>query len=238
MLYIWLFLIILLAGDLSENLGPDTESASLSLSLNDSIDSSLFENHFSVFHYNVHSLLNKVDQSQVELSYIDVVALSKTWLNPNIKNEDISFHNYQTPFRKDQSHYNYGGFIVNVKDNISCKRRFDLEIGRIECIWLEIKLKSKSILFGLFYRPLISPDSVLDDIESSIAFDTNISNIIITGDFKVNCLIKSSRRKINSDFQLYNLTQLIQEPTHTHDFTESSSSLIDLLSTNVDSIQV
>ena len=64
---------------------------------------------------------------------------------------------------------------------------------------------------------------LLDNIETSIdfAFDTNIHNIIVTCDFNLNCLIESSRRKINSVFQPNNLTQLIQEPTH---FTESSSS--------------
>ena len=77
-------------------------------------------------------------------------------------------------------------------------------------------MKSKSILFGQFYRPPNSPASVLDDIETSIdlAFDTNIGNIIITGDFNLNYSIESSRRKIMSVFQPYNLKQLIQEPTH------------------------
>ena len=47
----------------------------------------------------------------------------------------------------------------------------------------------------------------------------------------MNYLIDSSRKKIYSVFQPYNITQLIHEPTH---FRESSSSF-DPLSTNVDS---
>ena len=233
MLYTWLFLIILLAGDISENPGSGTESSSSSDSTNDTLELSLFENHFSVVHYIIQSLLHKVDQLQVELSHVDVIALSETWLNPSVRDEYITFHNYQKPFRKDRGHNNYGGIVVYVKDNISCKRRLDLEIDRIECIWLEISLKSKSVLLGLFYRPPNTPASVLDDIETSIdlAFDTNISNIIITGDFNLNYLIESSRRKIMSVFQPYNLKQLIQEPTH---ITELSSSLIDLIATNVE----
>ena len=91
---------------------------------------------------------------------------------------------------------------MHVKDSMSCKRRLDLEIDRVECIWLEILLKNKSVLFGLFYRPPNSPASLLDDIETSLdlAFDTNIHNRIVTGDFNLNYLIESSRRKINSVF--------------------------------------
>ena len=56
--------------------------------------------------------------------------------------------------------------------------------------------------------------------------DSNISNIIITGDFSINQLNPTSNRKINSLCNQFNLFQLIEEPTH---YTENSSSLIDLL---------
>ncbi|MCG7881047.1 MAG: hypothetical protein JAY96_05605 [Candidatus Thiodiazotropha endolucinida] len=235
-LYMWLFLLILLAGDISENPGPsDSESMTESTTSNlESFDLSIFENHFSVVHYNIQSLLNKVDQLQVEFSHFDVVALSETWLSPNVSDDDIMFQNFQKPFRKDRMINNYGGVIVYVKENIACKRRHDLEIDRIECIWLEITLKAKSLLLGLFYRPPNSPACTLDDIETSIdlAFDSNIQNIIVTGDLNLNYLNESCRRKIHSLFRPYDLKQLIQEPTH---FTESSSSLIDLVATNVES---
>ena len=38
-----------------------------------------------------------------------------------------------------------------VKDSISKIRRHDLEINRIECIWIE--LNKKHILLRTFYRP-------------------------------------------------------------------------------------
>ena len=95
----------------------------------------------------------------------------------------------------------------------------------------KIKLKNKTILLSLVYRPPNSPAQTLADIENSIdlACDTNIGNIVITGDFNLNYLDASSKRKITSVFNQYNLTQLIREPTH---FTENSSSLLDLVFTN------
>ena len=51
---------------------------------------------------------------------------------------------------------------------------------------------------------------------------------MITGDFNLNYLDDSNKRKLSSVFGQYDLTQLIQEPTH---FTENSSSLIDLVFT-------
>ena len=51
---------------------------------------------------------------------------------------------------------------------------------------------------------------------------------MITGDFNLNYLDDSNKRKLSSVFGQYDLTQLIQEPTH---FTENPSSLIDLVFT-------
>ena len=93
---------------------------------------------------------------------------------------------------------------------------------------MEIRLKNKTVLLGTFYRAPNSSIDVHNKIESSIdlAFDTNIPNIIITGDFNYNYSNISSRRKATSLFDQYGLVQLIDEPTH---FTEPSDSIIDLL---------
>ena len=59
-----------------------------------------------------------------------------------------------------------------------------LEQNNVECIWIEIQLKH-IILFGLFYRPPNSDTAYFSSIEDSIelALDTQINNIIVTGDF-------------------------------------------------------
>ena len=136
-------------------------------------------------HYNAQSLLAKVDQLQMELSHFDVIALSETWLYPDIKDDKVFFQNYLKPFRKDRPDNTYGGVIIYVKNNIPCKQRTDLEVDGVESVWLEIRLKNKTVLLGTFYRAPNSSIDVHNKIESSIdlAFDINIPNIIITGDF-------------------------------------------------------
>ena len=59
-----------------------------------------------------------------------------------------------------------------------------------------------------------------------LAVDRGIDGIIITGDFNFNMLNSQYARKINSLCQQFSLFQSVSEPTN---FTENSSSLIDLL---------
>ena len=63
-------------------------------------------------------------------------------------------------------------------------------------------------------------------IEDSIglAFDTNISNILITGDFNLDVNKQVSYSKIRDLCPYFNFEQLITIPTN---FTETSSSTID-----------
>ena len=82
------------------------------------------------------------------------------------------------------------GVMIYVKDTLYYKRRLDLEPIGTECIWIEIQLKHKKFLFGLFYRPLNSDAEYFSTVEDSIclAIDTGITDVIITGDFNCNML--------------------------------------------------
>ena len=61
---------------------------------------------------------------------------------------------------------------------------------------------------------------------NSLAIDTGISNIIVTGDFNFNYLNAQARRKIDMLCTQFSLHQPIDQPTH---YTEHSSSLIDII---------
>ena len=77
-------------------------------------------------------------------------------------------------------------------------------------------LAIKKHLIGTFYRPPNSPNAVLSSIEDSIslALDTNIQNILLTGDFNFDTLKETSYRKIHDLCRQFNLEQLINEPTY------------------------
>ena len=111
-----------------------------------------------------------------------------------------------------------------MKNGINTKRREDLEINDISCIWLGISQnKGKSFLIGNMYRP---PDSRVEYSDRFKDFIENASEggkeIILLGNFKKNVF------EDNVDREWQNLTifgshKLISKPTRV---TRSSKTLI------------
>ena len=64
---------------------------------------------------------------------------------------------------------------------------------------------------------------------TALSYDTNIQNILITGDFNLDVSKQSANKKLSDLCQQFSLHQLIMEPTH---YTEMSSSTIDLILTS------
>ena len=229
----WLAVFLLCSGDVHPNPGPSSVSSIESLSsttasLSSSILNSLTTGHnLSFVHYNVQSILNKLDILQAELSSFDILAFTETWLSQQIDTDDLVLATYSRPERKDRDD-NHGGVILYVKETLRFKRRADLEIRGIECIWIELLNNHQRILFGLFYRPPNSHADYLSSIEDSLglAIDTGITDIVVTGDFNINMTNPNSARKIDNLCTQFSFHQTIDQPTH---FTENSSSLIDIL---------
>ena len=69
-----------------------------------------------------------------------------------------------------------------------CQRRTDLELRGLEAVLIEIQVKSRKVLIGGFYRPPNSNTAYCDLISESTdrAYDTNITDIYILGDFNFN----------------------------------------------------
>ena len=153
-------------------------------------------NHLSMVHYNVQS--NKIDILSAELREFDILAFSETWLNPTIKNDILLIDSYREPERKDRQGDSHGGVMIYIKDSIHYKRLYDLEPIGIECIWIEMVLRQKHVLFGLFYRPPNSDANYLSTIENSthLAVDTGIRDIILTGDFNFDMKKTHTARKV------------------------------------------
>jgi hypothetical protein len=171
-------ILILRSSDVHRNPGPasrSTSTSSLISSLNDYIGLS---RNLSLVHYNVQSLLPKLDKLMLNDFYI--LVFSKTWLNVKTPSSDLILSSYSPPERKYRIH-NYGGVILYVKDNISYKRRLNLEIWGTESTRIEIIFCNKHILLGAFYRPP-NTDSVHHDLivdSMHLAMDTHIDNILI-----------------------------------------------------------
>ena len=72
-------------------------------------------------------------------------------------------------------------------------------MGNVECIWLELRFKTKKYVYETFHIPPNSNAQVWEDIEQSIdlALTCNI-DIIVTGDFNVNMLWNTFNDKISN----------------------------------------
>ena len=91
-----------------------------------------------------------------------------------------------------------------VQDTIPCNRRTDLEVRDLESVWVELQVKCKRILAGGFYKPPNSSPDYFKLLKESIdrACDTDIIDIIITGDFNCNMAqsIPNKMRELMSEF--------------------------------------
>ena len=184
----WLYILLLCSGDVQPNPGPLSSSmsstsihSSSSTMSTDFTDALNVSHNLSFVHYNVQSIVHKLDILHAELIAFDILAFSETWLNPAIASDDLILQTYGKPERKDRDGDSHGGVLIYVKSGLRYKRRDDLEIRGIESIWIELANHHKRILFGLFYRPPDANANCLSQIEDSIALavDTGISDIII-----------------------------------------------------------
>ena len=227
-----LHLLLLQSGDIHPNPGPSSVASDISDSSASSILNSLnLSRHLSFVHYNIQSIVPKLDILTAELSDFDILAFSETWLSPTVTSEELFILSYHPPERKDRIGDSHGGVILYVKDTLHFTRRHDLEPVGVECLWIELNLKHKKLLLGLFYRPPSSNSAYFSSIEDSIylAVDTGIKDIVITGDLNYNMLNIQASSKIKSLCEQFSLVQIINDPTH---YTEHSHSLIDIILTN------
>ena len=123
--------------------------------------------------------------------------------------------NFLRPFRVDRCNRPGGGVIIYLRETLTCKRRTDLELQNLKAVWIEIVVKTKKILIGGFYRAPNSNADYFTLLDESInrAHNTNIPDIVVTGDFNFN-MHSNNKNKMKDLTQNYNLKQLIQEDTH------------------------
>ena len=125
-----------------------------------------------------------------------MISLTETWLDNAISDDEIIFNCFNL-FRSDR----HGGVCVFFKSELYAKRRIDLELQNTECIVVEIFVDHKKLLIGTFYRSIAIKNSI------GLANDTNIHDILITGDFNLDILKPNTWSKINNLCQYFGLEQ-------------------------------
>ena len=157
----------------------------------------------------------------------DIFGMCETFLTNSVSDNQIAIDGFDL-IRKDRSdtqNKSGGGVLLYYRKSVNCKRRYELEVSKIETLWAEISLpNSKPFLVCTVYRPPSSNSEWIDlfEEELSIAQTTGLE-LIIMGDINIDLKL-SPNKKWQNLIELFDLSQLIKDPTRV---TESSSTIID-----------
>ena len=110
---IYIIMSPLLIGGIETNPGPRLNESSNSSSASGIFEKSSIKSNFSVVHYNIQSLSNKVNIIESELSDFDAICLTETWLDSRTSDETIKINGFNL-YRRDRVGDNHGGICVNI----------------------------------------------------------------------------------------------------------------------------
>ena len=195
------------------------------------------ERGFKMAFLNIVSLPKNINEINFSMTnkFIDLIAFNETRLDANITDNMINLDGYDI-VRKDRSR-NGGGVCIYLRSSINYKVRNDLVPTELEAVCVEIiKPHSKPFLVTTVYRPPSALSEFFDHFEKLIkAVDNENKEMYILGDLNCNMLKTNNdsnipTKKIKSLYELYQLTQLIDEATR---ITPTTTSLIDHIVTNM-----
>lgn len=183
---------------------------------------------------NINSLLAHIDELRLfmETSTIDILAINETKIDPLIKNNEISITGFDVVRRDRPTNGRFGGGVcLYVRANINYQIRNDLNDDLLEMITIEItRPQTKSFLVSTWYRPPSSTSDLYNAFESTIdKIDITNLDYYLLGDINCDFSDPAKASVLSSIFDVYGLTQLIDEPTR---ITHNTKTIIDLCVTN------
>ena len=192
-------------------------------------------NSVSVLHWNVRSLLPKLDEVTTELDAMsgefDILCFCETWLSSNTKNL-VSINNYE-PFHSCRDSRSPGGGVsIFAKPYLKPKLldKYQISLSFFECAGIEFTKYNKKFLVCEIYRPPRStPTEFLEKLETLFGNfqSAQYEEIYICGDFNLNLLDSESNNTISqfvNQMSTYSLLPIISRPTR---ITVQTSTLID-----------
>ena len=152
MTYLSVLLILLLQAVIIHHLQTITSN-------NDFVDIIFKSRGLHIVNLNVRHLVPKLD----ELSFMlvnekgpDIFGACETFLDVNVSDGQIAKNGFEF-LRKDRCvtvDKNGGGVILYFRNILTCKRRNELEVSKLETLWAEVVLpNAKPFLLCTLYRP-------------------------------------------------------------------------------------
>ena len=184
---------------------------------------------------NINSLSKNIEHIRYILSQYSfyIFAINESKIDSLANDSEISIPGYRL-VRTDKNR-NGGGVVIYVQEHLSILVRNDLVPNNLEMICIEINQPfNRSFLVSTWYRPPNSSTDVFDAYDIFLLnCDAENKELILLGD--INCDVAKSPPEAHTiRFQsintLYNMAQLIEEPTRV---ARTSATIIDLILTNV-----
>ena len=190
-----LLLLLLKAGDVETNPGPDTTDV------------------LSILHCNIRSIRNKLDYIRDNTLDFDILCFTETHLDQAVRTDDILLSSkFGTPYRKDRSNHG-GGILIYINNNLLHSRIYELELFCAESIWVQIKTKLDSYLLGVFYSPRTADSVFFENLNRNLEKAFEISkNIIVLGDLNED-LLNPAFHNLHNLLLINSMHNVIHEPT-------------------------
>ena len=188
----------------------------------------------NIYFANCESLRNKLDLLRYDTVDCDIICLVETWLDSTIDDGNLRIPGYQEIIRKDRypadlGQINHGGVAIYVKNEIVCRRLYELEDRKLESIWLEISQLSGKYIINVIYRPPSERIAYWEDLERNLenARDKYDLPMYLCGDLNDNTLSMGSQ--IVPMLERQGLTILNDEATY---YTSTSANCLDIFATS------
>ena len=146
-----------------------------------------------VFHWNIRSLPNKLDELSEMLALLtvsfEILCITETWLSPTENLNMININGY-TPFHSIRENRG-GGVSIFVLSTISTKRldNFCCCFPHIELVVVECRMGRMKFLVANIYRPPQGDVGLfLEQIEGFLSNLPDYDEVLITGDFSIDLL--------------------------------------------------
>ena len=106
--------------------------------------------------------------SRSRQNHVDVIAITETWLNPEIPDGPVSLTDYSMVRKDRASGKRGGGVCAFIKSNIPFSTLTDLSVPEIECVWLKLRphrlpRELSCIFVGVIYHPPSADNTFLQD---------------------------------------------------------------------------
>jgi hypothetical protein len=179
---------------------------------------------FLFIHLNVRSLRNKLSELQLiaNQAKVAVISVTESWFDESIANTEVSIPGYSI-IRKDRNCCG-GGVCMYIRDDlVFAFVQLDSTHNTNEIVCVELLLpKSKPIIVGTCYR---SPwnNNFINKFEIFLSQLREDCEMILLGDFSI-CYgdQKGPLFKLyDSVLKIFNLCQMIKQPTRVTEFTSS-----------------